>query len=428
MTVDAEKPCGSHRTGRQLSRRGFLRTFGAAAAGMLVAACRSERSAEIAAAPTEAGATPTSTVAVQPAHTPTDVPTAGPTHTPTASPTASPTAVPTIAPAVSVRRPAAEVAIATAHNYERKRIYEGVREMLDGLGGLRDVVRAGDSVAIKTNLTGGLYFEPPEGLLATESYLTHPEVVRALCELLRDAGARTLHIVEAVYDAESYKVFGYEEVAADVGATLVDLNRPDPYEDFAFAAVGDGWQIYDGFTFNHVLLEADAFVSVAKQKCHYNAGVTHAMKNLVGLVPASGYALDKSHWWRSALHGHSDEETRVRLPQVIIDLNRARPIDLALIDGVMTGEGGEAPRGSFAPVAPGVLIASKDAVAADAVATAAMGFDPTIDPPNPPFLRGDNYLNLAHSLGMGTNRLEEIEVLGASIDDVVYPFRPSTRM
>lgn len=354
--------------------------------------------------------------------------TRAPVSTPTVAPT--PAATPTSAsvPTQVTSAPLARVAIGHADSYERGLVYEQVRDMLDGLGGIADVVSAGDRVALKVNLTGGLHFEPPAGLSATESYLTHPEVVRALCELLRDAGARELYIVEAVYDDQSYEVFGFTEVAEAVGATLVDLNRTVPYSDYWEAPAGEGWHVYESFTLNHVLEEVDAFISVAKMKCHYNAGVTHAMKNLVGLVPAPFYALDESHWWRSELHGHSEAETKVRLPRVILDLNRTRPIDLALIDGVKTGEGGEAPRGSFAPVSPGVLVAGKDAVATDAIATAVMGFDPTVEPPNAPFLRGDNYLNLAYELGMGTNRQSEIEVVGLSVDDVRYPFAPSSRM
>jgi len=75
-----------------------------------------------------------------------------------------------------------------------------------------------------------------------------------------------------------------------------------------------------------------------------------------------------------------------------------------------------------------VLIAGKDPVATDAVAIAVMGFDPTVNPPAVPFLRGDNYLNMAYELGLGTNRLEEIEVAGASIDDVRYEFEPSRQI
>jgi uncharacterized protein (DUF362 family) len=162
-------------------------------------------------------------------------------------------------------------------------------------------------------------------------------------------------------------------------------------------------------------------------KCHYNAGVTLSMKNLIGMLPISHYRLQDDHWWRSAVHG-ADHETPARLPRVIVDLCRARPIDLAIIDGIKAAEGGEVPRGSFWPVEPGVLIAGKNAVATDAVAAATMGFDPRIEPPNPPFLRGDNYLNLAQAAGLGTNRLEEIAVLGSSIEDVRFEFRPAYHM
>jgi len=319
------------------------------------------------------------------------------------------------------------VAIARAVSYDRDIVRQQVETLLDGIGGLDDLIGSGDRVAIKVNLTGGTYFEPPAGLSATESYLTHPEVVRALCELLRDAGARDLFIVEAVYDEESYHLFGYEKTAGAVDATLIDLNTPHPYGDFSSVPVGEGWFIYEDFFLNHILEEVDAFVSVAKMKCHFNCGVTHSMKNMIGLSPVSRYRLSEEHWWRSALHGLGDE-TKARLPRVIVDLNRARPIHLALIDGIKTAEGGEVPRGTFAPVQPGVLFAGKDPVATDAVATAAMEFDPTIEPPSAPFLRGDNYLNLARELGLGTNRLEEIEVVGTSIDHVRYEFEPSRRM
>jgi uncharacterized protein (DUF362 family) len=346
------------------------------------------------------------------------------TVAPTIPPTSAPTSVPTSTPTPSSL---AQVAIARAENYDRDLVRRQVQALLDGLGGLDDVIRSGDRVAIKVNLTGGTYFDPPAGLSATESYLTHPEVVRAVCEMLRDAGARDLFIVEAVYDRESYPLFGYEEVAEALDATLVDLNGPHPYSDFASVPVGEGWFIYEEFVFNRILEEVDAFVSVAKMKCHYNCGVTHSMKNLIGLVPVSHYRLSEEHWWRSALHG-SDDEVKARLPRVILDLNRARRIHLALIDGIKTAEGGEAPRGSFNPVAPGVLIAGKDPVATDTVATAVMGFDPTIEPPNAPFLRSDNYLNMAHKLELGTNQLDEIDVVGGPIDDVRYEFEPSWRM
>jgi len=100
---------------------------------------------------------------------------------------------------------------------------------------------------------------------------------------------------------------------------------------------------------------------------------------------------------------------------------------LALIDGIKTTEAGEGPWiQTMAAVEPGLLVASRDPVAADAVATAAMGFDPTATPPTAPFLRSDNHLNLAYGLGLGTNRLDEMEIVGPSIEDVRYEFSPCT--
>jgi hypothetical protein len=53
-----------------------------------------------------------------------------------------------------------------------------------------------------------------------------------------------------------------------------------------------------------------------------------------------------------------------------------------------------------------------------------MGFDPASVYPATPFLRSDNHLSLAQTMGLGTHRLEQIEVVGASIDDVRFEFEP----
>jgi uncharacterized protein (DUF362 family) len=70
-----------------------------------------------------------------------------------------------------------------------------------------------------------------------------------------------------------------------------------------------------------------------------------------------------------------------------------------------------------------VIVASKDAVAADAVSAAIMGFDPEAPSGSHPFSFADNHLLLAREAGLGTNRLAEIGVLGADIASVVFPFK-----
>lgn len=395
----------------RVSRRRFLEMVGAAAAGLLVSRCAPDdpvRPSEP--VPTDVAPATATPATVAPA-TATQAPVAVAETTATSTPSSS---------AVS------QVAIGQATNYDRELIRTTLRDMLDDLGGLDDVVGSGDRVVIKTNLTGGIANKGPAGMAAIDTFVTHPEVVRALVELVRDAGAREIFVVEAVYEWGSYVEWGYEEAMKDLDVTLVDLNATEPYNDYVQVAVPGGSEIYSEYTFNPILAETDAFMSVGKMKCHNSAGVTHALKNLIGLVPARFYQLSAQHNHRSEFHGPTEESAGFRLPRIIVELNKARPINLALIDGILTTEGGEGPwiRG-VAPIAPGVLIAGKDPVATDAVATAAQGFDPTASAMTAPFVRSENYLQLAADHGLGTYRLDEIEVMGAGIDEVKIDFKPS---
>ena len=359
----------------RISRREFLRMSGAIAAGMLIAGCQ-PKLLEL-----------------------TEIP--------------------------ETEQPRASVAIGKARNYDRAGIEHQVNLLIDQLGGLGDVVTPGDSVAIKTNLTGGISSGRLNRLPPEESFITHPEVVRALAKAVIAAGAKEIFIVEAVYEWASYTEWGYEELASDLGVTLIDLNDFKPYPDFMEMTVGPGGFIYNSFTFNPILNDMDVFMSVSKMKNHYLAGVTHTMKNLYGLVPYRFYRLNEQDKYRSGFHGVG-AQTQERLPRIIVDLNRARPIDFSLIDGVKTTQGGEGPWiSSLAPIEPGVLIAGKNAVATDAVATAVMGHDPQGDYPDSPFVRCVNHLNLAAQAGLGTNRLDEIEVLGTPINEVLTRFVPA---
>jgi uncharacterized protein (DUF362 family) len=314
-----------------------------------------------------------------------------------------------------------KVAITRAETYDRALIRRQVQELFENIGGLDDIVSRGDKVVLKINLTGGIAYQFVGGKTATEYHVLHPEVVRAAAELLRDAGAKELYIVEAVWDLQSFPFWGYTDMAKALNATLVDLNRTEPYSDFATVPVGANWSIYENFKFNRVLEEADAFVSIAKLKAHCTAGVTFSMKNLVGCAPLKYYTLPDQENNRSAFHG-TETGHNTRLPRVIVDLNQARPIHLALIDGVITCEGGEGPWNEQTDkVRPGVMVAGKNALATDAVCTAVMGFDPTTEAPEEPFLQSDNHLNLAYQLGLGTNRLDEIDMIGAVPSELSVP-------
>jgi uncharacterized protein (DUF362 family) len=380
-----------------VTRRGFLRQAGMAAAGLLLGGCGSQ---------------------AVPGREQAEVPTLeGPAVRPLEG-----TSTPSVAPLTA---PSAKVATAWVDEYDKLLVREELASMFDGLGGIADVVRPGDKVAIKVNCTGGSYQSRVGGLPHVESFWTHPVVVEAVAELMIDVGAGEIYIVEAVKGWRSYTLFGYDELAARLGATLIDLNSSEPYGSFSEDEVGEGWFVYERFSCNRVLSEVDALVSVSKLKSHVDAGVTHTMKNLVGIVPCQLYELMLAgqRGRRSSFHGVG-RETKARLPRVIVDLNRAHPVQIGVVDGIKTMEGGEGPwNAGIRPVEPGVLLAGKSALAVDAVATAVMGFDPTAEYPNAPFLHCDNHLDLARELGLGTNRLEEIAVVGPPVEELVTSFK-----
>ncbi len=317
------------------------------------------------------------------------------------------------------------VAIAQADSYDPQLLDRKVSELIDQLGGLGDVVKAGDTVAIKVNLTGGTKSGLIPGISAVESFVTHPLLAQALIKRVQAAGAKEVYIVESVYEWESYTTWGYREIADATGAKLLDLNQAKPYDDFVDAPVGENSFIYPNFVFNKLLTEIDVFMSVSKMKNHYNAGVTHTMKNLYGLVPYRFYRLSPGDTYRSGFHGEA-AQIKSRLPRVIIDVNRARKIHFGLVDGIMTTEGGEGPWiATINPKRVNVLIAGKSPLATDTVATAVMGHDPAGEYPNAPYIRCDNHLNLAAAMGFGSNKLEDIEVVGVPIEKVKTQFSPA---
>lgn len=120
---------------------------------------------------------------------------------------------------------------------------------------------------------------------------------------------------------------------------------------------------------------------------------------------------------------NSPRQGGYRVPRAVVDLVAARPIDLQIVDGIRSIAGGEGPwNHGIAPVEPGVLIAGTNPVATDAVCVAVMGFDPMADRGTAPFKTCDSMLRLAEDVGLGTRRLDRIEVIGKRISDVVFDY------
>jgi uncharacterized protein (DUF362 family) len=346
----------------------------------------------------------------------------------------------------------APVAIARARSYDDG--LEGVLGTLfDQLGGLGRLVR-GKTVTIKLNLTGspGLRFQGrPVGV----THYTHPKVVGVVAHLLGRAGARRIRFVESCWGTggplEEYLLeAGWNVRALATAAPNVEFENTNSLgrgKRYARLKVPGGGRVYPAYDLNRAYEATDVFVSLAKLKEHGTCGVTLALKNVFGITPASIYGDDAGrdepnenptkgrqailHEGRrqpsasapQELDPASRREAGYRVPRIVAELAAARPIKLAIIDGVETVAGGEGPwLEGLRLVQPGLLIAGTNPVSTDAVATAAMGYDPSAGRGQAPFRECDNTLKLAEALGVGSADLGRLEVRGLSLKQARYPF------
>ncbi len=325
--------------------------------------------------------------------------------------------------------------------------------MFDRLGGLAPIVR-NRTVTVKLNLTGSPALRLQGRPLGATHY-THPRTAMAMAHLLREAGARRIRFVESCwatagpldeYLLESgWNVRALKGVAPDI--ELVNTNALAGAKRYARFKVPGGGLIYPAFDLHPAYEETDVLVSMAKMKNHDTCGVTLAMKNIFGITPASVYGddagvdepnespakgrADTCHFGKrqpaksapAELNPKSPRDAGYRMPRVTAELNAARPIGIAFIDGIETVAGGEGPWiGKLRPLRPGLMILGTNAVTTDTVGTALMGYDPRSPRGSKPFEKCDNTLLLAESLGLGSASLNNIEVRGIQVKDAITQF------
>jgi uncharacterized protein (DUF362 family) len=313
-------------------------------------------------------------------------------------------------------QPIAPVGIARCRQYSRPVSLRELEGLADRIGGLRDLV-TGKTVAVKINLVGDVR-QDVLGKPANRTYQVHPSVVLATAALLDRAGARRIRLVESAHPTRPFEAF-LRDTGWDLNA-LTAFKTPVELEDTRNLGGGRryhelkvpwGGSLFPAYEINHAYVDCDVYVSLAKPKNHATAGVVLGMKNNFGIPPIAPYGQhepneDSTHN-RAMYHNGQDRpadglpqdvdrasprRATYRVPRHIVDGVGIRPIDLAIIDGVETVSGGEG------PCVPGLavreselLIMGGNPVCTDAVAAAAMGYDPAAATGTGPFL-GDNYL------------------------------------
>ncbi len=277
------------------------------------------------------------------------------------------------------------VSLTSCSWYDLKKVRDALRRALEPLGGMSAFVKPGDRVLLKPNL---LAAHSPE-----KAVTTHPVFVEAVARLVKEAGGRvwigdspagTIHGIRRFW-----RISGLLEVAERVGADLLSFES-GPY----FEVQKNGRRYF----FPQILREADVILNLPKFKTHNLVLFTGAVKNMYGTLPG----LQKRDFHRVAPHP-------ARFSEVILDVFEITAPTLSLMDAVVGMEGNGPAAGKARPV--GLLLASTDAVALDTVASFLMGFQPEKIPT----------LNEARKRGLGSAKIEDISVLGPSLESLRIP-------
>jgi hypothetical protein len=278
--------------------------------------------------------------------------------------------------------------------------------------------------------------------------------VAAAVHLMGRAGARRIRILEGPLSASE----PVEEYLLQIDWEPRDFLNAAPNVEFentnflgsgkkySRLSVPNGGFLFPAYDVNHSYEDCDVFVNVNKLKEHGAVGICLAIKNQFGIVPASIYsdsagehepnelAKGNKQLLHTAFRAPSksapqeknpgaSKDPGYRVPRLVADLVAARPVDLAIVEGVKTMTAGNGPwYPDCKPVAPGLLVAGTNCVTTDAVCTALMGYDPMAERGAAPFENCDNMLRLAEEAGIGTRDLKRIEVIGAPIREAAFDF------
>jgi uncharacterized protein (DUF362 family) len=236
---------------------------------------------------------------------------------------------------------------------------------------------------------------------------THPLVVKAIIDHLREIGVRDMAIGEScIFGVDAQTAFrwtGMKEIAEEKGIELIDLDQEHPME----VTIPKGI-ILKKIKISAILREFGFVISVPVMKTHMHTLVTLSIKNMKGLL------------WRrekARLHQLRCDPRLMQgykaLDMAISDMASVLFPHLAIIDGTVGMEGMGPAYGK--KKAMGVIVVGANALSADAVASRIMGFDPESIP----------HLKLSALKGLGEIKARKILVKPRDYLKWKIPFEPS---
>jgi uncharacterized protein (DUF362 family)/NAD-dependent dihydropyrimidine dehydrogenase PreA subunit len=241
------------------------------------------------------------------------------------------------------------VTLQACNEYQLDRVRDAIKASIMPLGGMARFVKSGMKVLLKPNL---LSANTPEQFVTT-----HPFVVQAVAELVKEAGG-VIWIGDSpnssVKDNQMeylWKKTGMAEIAQEIGAKLI------PFKGVSWSRLHE----YDYFIAKPTT-DADLIINLPKLKTHTQTLYTGAIKNLFGVIPGAR---------KSAAHIHAPGIKD--FSQLLVDVLELVHPGLTILDAVK-GLEGNGPGASGTPHSYQCIAASMDPVALDTVFTHAMGY------------------------------------------------------
>lgn len=268
------------------------------------------------------------------------------------------------------------VVLLPCKEYDEEKIYMLLKQGLDFLGGLENLIPKDAKILLKPNLLKKAEVE--------KAVITHPVVVGAFARILRENGYEHIVLADSC---------GHGTTQAVIRGTGMDMYLEKyhipaiDYSEGVKTAYPQGIQAKE-FILPKELLEQDCVISLSKMKTHALERITGAVKNSYGFI----YGFHKAK-------GHTQYPSADSFARMLIDLNKCVAPKLYVMDGIVAMEGNGP--GSGDPVPMNVLLMSTDPVALDSVFSRLVYLKPEMVPTN---YHGEK-------MGLGTWKEEEITLL-----------------
>ncbi|MBR4633215.1 MAG: DUF362 domain-containing protein [Elusimicrobia bacterium] len=162
-------------------------------------------------------------------------------------------------------------------DYSKDNIYDIVEKIVKSFGNLFEIIKPKSKVLLKLNLLSA--YTPDQAIT------THPEIVRAVINIVRKAGA-----IPVLGDSPGNLVNGIEHVWEKTG--MLQLAKEENVELVNFEACGCVEVSIQHPTIKQIYItkavtDCDAIINLPKLKTHTFMGFTCGVKNFYGVVPGA---------------------------------------------------------------------------------------------------------------------------------------------